>query len=239
MNPDVFKQRLRSGELVSLVNADYACPALVEFVGGLGVDAVMIDCEQGNPSFQDVEDLSRAARGAGMAAIVRVPSPEPWTLERYLLRGVDGLVVPRLDTADQVAKVVEDVRYVLQTNFARKSLIIQVESASALAQLDDFLAIPEVDCFFIGAVDLSKSLGFGGSYQHPDMLAVLDDTVARIRAQGRSVGGLVKEADVAAWRAKGVNMLYSHINDYLMVGVKQWNVLAGMTRAERANSSAG
>lgn len=228
MKPEAFKQGLRSGDVVSLVNADYASPALVEFMGGLGVDAVMIDCEQGNPSYQDVEDLGRAARVAGMAAIVRVPSPEPWTLERYLLRGVDGIVVPRLDTAAQVAKVVDDVRYVLQTNFERKSLIIQVESASAVAQLDDFLAIPEVDCFFIGAVDLSKSMGFGGSYhQHPEMLAVLDDTIARIRAKGRSVGGLVKEADVAAWRAKGVNMLYSHVNDYLMLGVKHWNALAG------------
>lgn len=229
MTPEEFKQRLRSAQPVALVNADYASPALVEFIGGLGVDAVMIDCEQGNPSFQDVEDLGRAARVAGMAAIVRVPSPEPWTLERYLLRGVDGIVVPRLDTAAQVAKVVDDVRYVLQKNFARKSLIIQVESASAVAQLDDFLAIPEVDCFFIGAVDLSKSMGFGGSYHlHPEMLAVLDDTIARIRAKGRSVGGLVKEADVAAWRAKGVNMLYSHVNDYLMLGVKHWNALAGL-----------
>ena len=49
-----FKNRLRNSETVSLVNADYACPGLVEFVGRLGMDAVMIDCEQGNPSFVDV-----------------------------------------------------------------------------------------------------------------------------------------------------------------------------------------
>jgi hypothetical protein len=59
-------------------------------------------------------------------------------------------------------------------------------------------------------------------------MAVLDATIARILARQRSVGFLVKEGDVAAWRAKGVNMLYSHVNDYLKVGVKYWNALAGI-----------
>lgn len=223
-----FKRRLRRGELVSLVNADYACPGLVEFVARLGVEAFMFDCEQGNPSFQDVEDMTRAARLAGAQAIVRVPSPEPWTLERYLMRGVDGIVVPRLDTAAQVAKVVDDVRYVLQREMAHKALIVQVESASALAELDDFLAVDEVDCFFIGAVDLAKSLGFGGDYRHPEVMALLQQTIARIRARQRSVGFLVKEADVAYWRAQGATMLYSHVNDYLQLGVRHWKALAGL-----------
>jgi 4-hydroxy-2-oxoheptanedioate aldolase len=134
---------------------------------------------------------------------------------------------------------VEDVRYVLQAKFAQKALIIQVESARAVEQLDDFLAIPEVDCFFIGAVDLSKSLGHGGNYQHPEVMAVIEQTIARIRSQGRSVGGLVKEADVAAWRAKGVNMLYSHVNDYLQVGAKQWKHLVDMGAPLAAVTSAG
>ena len=228
-----FKNRLRNSETVSLVNADYACPGLVEFVGRLGMDAVMIDCEQGNPSFVDVEDMTRAARLAGIASIVRVPSPEPWTLERYLMRGIDGIVVPRLDTAAQVEKVVADIRYVVPREMDRKAIIIQVESVSAVEELDGFLAVPEVDCFFIGAVDLAKSMGLAGDYRHPDAMAVLDTTIERIRAQGRSVGFLVKEGDVQAWQAKGVTMLYSHVNDYLTLGASRWNTLTGLAAAQR------
>ncbi|TPG23506.1 HpcH/HpaI aldolase family protein [Variovorax guangxiensis] len=226
-----FKQRLRIGRTVSLVNADHACAGLVQFVGGLGIDAVMLDCEQGNPSFVDVEDMTRAARLAGVASIVRIPSPEPWTIERYVMRGIDGVVVPRLDTAVQVAKAVADIRYASPRDFARLTVIVQVESASALEELDGFLAVPEVDCFFIGAVDLAKSMGFAGDYSQPEVMDAMDKTIRRIRAQGRSVGFLVKEDDVQVWQAKGVTMLYAHVNDFLRLGARQWRRLSGIEPA--------
>jgi 2-keto-3-deoxy-L-rhamnonate aldolase RhmA len=223
-----FKQKLRSRQTVSLVNPDHACSSLVHFASGLGIDAVMLDCEQGNPSFVDVEEMTRAARLAGVASIVRIPSPEPWTIERYVMRGIDGVVVPRLDTAAQVAKAVADIRYASPKDFDRKTIIVQVESASAVNELDGFLAVPEVDCFFIGAVDLAKSMGHGGDYAQPEVMAVMDRTIERIRAQGRSVGFLVKEEDLQTWQAKGVTMLYTHINDFLRMGARAWRGLAGM-----------
>lgn len=223
-----FKRKLRSRQTVSLVNADHACAGLVQFVGGLGIDAVMLDCEQGNPSFVDVEDMTRAARLADVASIVRIPSPEPWTIERYVMRGIDGVVVPRLDTAAQVIKAVADIRYASPKNFERTAIIVQVESLSAVEQLDGFLAVPEVDCFFIGAVDLAKSMGFAGDYAQPAVMAAMDRVIERILAQGRSVGFLVKEEDVQAWQAKGVTMLYTHVNDFLRMGLRQWQSLASV-----------
>lgn len=221
-----FKQRLRDGHTVSLINANHACAGLVQFVAGLGIDAVMLDCEQGNPSFVDVEDMTRAARLAGVASVVRIPSPEPWTIERYVMRGVDGIVVPRLDTAAQVSQAVADIRYAAPNEFARKAIIVQVESARAVSELDGFLDVPEVDCFFIGPVDLAKSMGFDGDYAHPEVMTAIDRIIERIRASGRTVGFLVKEHDLKAWRAKGVSMLYGHVNDFLRIGATHWKALA-------------
>lgn len=221
-----FKQRLRSGQMVSLINADHACAGLVQFVGGLGLDAVMLDCEQGNPSFTDVEDMTRAARLAGLASIVRIPSTEPWTIERYVMRDIDGIVIPRLDTADQVRKAIADIRYASPRNFERHAIIVQVESVRAVEELDGFLDVPEVDCFFIGAVDLAKSMGYAGDYSQPRVMEVLDRTIERILSQGRSVGFLVKEDDLQAWQAKGVTMLYAHVNDFLRMGARQWHAIA-------------
>lgn len=223
-----LKDRLARGETVSLVNPDHASSGLVAFMGTLGIDAVMIDCEQGNPGFTDVEDMTRAARLAGISAIVRIPSPEPWTIERYLMRGIDGVVVPRLDTAAQVRRVVEDIRYCTPKDFDDKAIIVQVESASALAELDGFLAVPEIDCYFIGAVDLAKSMGHRGDYRQPAVMQAMEQAIERILGHGRRVGFLVKEDDLQAWQARGVTMLYTHLNDFAAIGARQWRALAGL-----------
>lgn len=227
-----FKQRLRARETVSLVNPDHASSGLVEVVARLGVDAVMLDCEQGTPSFEGVEEMTRAARLHGVASLVRVPSAEPWTIERYVMRGADGIVVPRLDRAEQVVKAVQDIRYAAPKRFDSQVIVIQVESASAVEELDGFLAVPEVDCFFIGAVDLAKSLGHEGDYGHASVMQVLTGSVRRIRDAGRSVGFLVKEQDTRFWRSLGATLLYTHVNDFLRMGHRQWQSVAMAALAE-------
>jgi len=228
-----FKRRLRSGETVALVNADHACAGLVAFVSRLGVDAVMLDAEQGNPSFEDIEDMTRAARLHGTRALVRIPSIEPWTIERYLMRDIDGLVIPRLDSARQAQAAIADIRYVVPRDFDAKAIIVQIESAKAVAELDAFLALPEIDCFFIGAVDLAKSMGYAGDYRQPEVMETMGQVLQRIRAAGRAAGFLVKDHDLQDWQARGATMLYTHINDFIEMGLKQWNALAGLARSSR------
>ncbi|KQW56423.1 HpcH/HpaI aldolase family protein [Variovorax sp. Root411] len=223
-----FKAKLRNLETCSLVNPDHPSSSLVHFMGTLGIDAFMLDCEQGSPSFENVEDMARAARLCGVSATVRIPSPEPWTIERYMMRGIDGLVVPRLDSGAQARRVVDDMRYCVPKDFDQKAVIVQIESAAAVADLDAFLDIPEIDCFFIGVIDLAKSMGFAGNYADPAVLDALDRTIQRIRARKRSVGIMVKEHDIAAWRTKGVTMLYTHLNDFAAMGARQWRQMAGV-----------
>jgi 4-hydroxy-2-oxoheptanedioate aldolase len=223
-----FKAKLAANETTILLNPDYPSSALVEFCGTLAVDAVMIDCEQGNAGLQAVEEMARAARLAGIASVVRVPSPEPWTIERHMFRGVDGIVVPRLDTAAQVRRVVDDVRYCFPEAFDKKVIIIQVESASAVDELAGFLEVPGIDCLFIGGVDLAKSMGFAGDYTGPEMVRTIEDATARIRRAGKPAGMMVKPHDIEAWKARGSSMLYAHVNDFLAIGASAWRARAGV-----------
>lgn len=219
-----FKEKLLRQEQAVLLNPDFTSAALVHQVAqmGAGADAIMIDCEQGTASFDDIGNMTRAARLNGLAAIVRVPSPEPWTIERYLSCDVDGIVVPRLDSARQVAQAVADIRYCTPKNFLTKAVIIQVESVGALQEIDEFLAVPGIDCFFIGAVDLAKSMGFSGNYGEPAVHEAILHLIDRIRTAGKSAGGLVKEGDVRSWQAKGINMPYFHVLDLLAAGSRIW-----------------
>lgn len=69
-----LRDRLARGETAAVCNPDFPTPALVEFAGGLGFDAVFIDCEHSSTDFGEVDALARAARAAGIVSVVR-PRP--------------------------------------------------------------------------------------------------------------------------------------------------------------------
>ncbi|MEO8159219.1 MAG: aldolase/citrate lyase family protein [Betaproteobacteria bacterium] len=68
-------------------------------------------------------------------------------------------------------------RYAAATGFDGLRIIVQVESVHAIAELDGFIDVHEVDCFFIGAVELAKSIGHAGDYSHPEVEAELLRTI--------------------------------------------------------------
>jgi 4-hydroxy-2-oxoheptanedioate aldolase len=219
-----FKARLRAGEPVSVINVDYVSAGLVEFLAKpeLGVDAVMLDAEQGSPDMESIENMARAARLSGLCVLVRLFSPEPWVIERMLLRGIDGIIVPRLDSAEQARAVVDCVRYCHPHDADDKIVVVQIESAAAHADLDAFLAVEGIDAYFIGPVDLSRSMGHQGDYAVAPVQAAVDDILARTRAAGRCVGTMVKPGDADQWVERGAQFLYFHVNDWLRIGARSF-----------------
>jgi len=226
-----FKARLASGAAVAVVNVDHPSPSLVEALGRLGVDAVFFDCEQGAPDFERVEDMARAARLTGTASVVRLYQPADWLIERVLFRRVDGIVVPRVDRAEDARRVVAAVRYCYPADHGEKIVAVQVETAAALADLDALAAVEGVDALFVGPVDLAKSLGHGGDWRGPEMRRVIEQTVRRIADAGRPPGILVDPDDVAGWRALGVRFLYVHADAILAAGWRAFRDRMGGTGA--------
>jgi len=220
-----FKQRLMARQPVVVVNPDHPSASLVEFIARLGADAVMIDTEQGSPDVETVEEMARAARAAGLCALVRLFSPDPWVIERYMFRGVHGIVVPRLDDAAGARRVVEDVRYCFPNDIDDKIVVVQIETANAVRDLDAILAIDGIDCLFVGPVDLAKSLGHRGDFRKPEVAAIIETTLQRIARAGKAAGMLVVAEDVEHWQSKGASFLYNHLNEYALIGARHFNAL--------------
>ena len=227
-----WRARVAAGYPVTMINPVVTAPSLVEFMGKLGFDSIMIDCEQGSADMERVEEMARAAKLGGMCAIARVQSPAPWMVERTMFRGVQGIVVPRLDSVADAKEVLDNVQYCFPKSYRDKIVIVQVETLGMVADLDRVLQMDGIDAYFIGPVDLAKAMGHKGDYSQPEVMQAMEDIAKRVRAAGKAVGSMVTPDDAAYWVARGVNVLYAHATD--MLGVAAAMFLKAANLGDRA-----
>ena len=110
-------------------------------------------------------------------------------------------------------------------------LIAMIESVEAIRNLDEILAVEGIDVFFVGPGDLSQSMGFSpslkpGERRAPSVIEAVDDTLARIRAVGKTAGTLVVKQDTAHLVAAGAQLLYYHADPFVVEGVQQMRDLS-------------
>lgn len=222
------KEKLAANEPVWFVNPNHVAPSLVETIGSLGFDGVFIDCERGSPSFRDVEELARAARVSGTASIVRPDTNLRWLLTRYLDRGVDGIIVPFVHTAQEAQHIVDTVRYARPTDHEEKMVIVIIESRAGLKNLPDMLKNDRIDVFFIGGGDLAQDMGYDlhmleeGDQRPKDVQEAIDGAIDAILGANRTAGLLVNRGNVGAYVDRGVRFFYEMANNLLATGARDF-----------------
>src|SRR6266446_4837196 len=116
MRTNTTKAKLAEGKVVFGAIISRYAPDLVELFGAIGYDFVMIDCEHGPMDLNQVEHMVRAAEVFGITPIARVPDHEPATVLRFLDRGVQGVIVPHVNTAAEAQSVATAARYFPEGN---------------------------------------------------------------------------------------------------------------------------
>ena len=209
-----FRHRILAGETLFGAWASLGSPGSAELLGRSGLDWVVVDLEHGNTTESELLAHLTAIEVSGSVALVRPQSGERLRIGRALDMGAAGVVVPRLDTAEQVREAVTFLRYpptgqrgvALLTRGARLGTVnhagvaalnedivgvFQIESPAALEAADDFAAIDGVDVLFVGPADLSHSLGVPGQFANPVYQAGLRRVVAACRTRGKAAGILL------------------------------------------------
>ena len=74
--------------------------------------------------------------------------------------------------------------------------MIQIESVKGLENLNEILKVDGIDGVFIGAVDLSATMGYQGNPNHPEVQKAVIDAIQRIRAAGKAAGILSTQHDI-------------------------------------------
>src|SRR5204863_5066527 len=103
--------RLQSGHSLLGCFQRFAAPEVTEACAAAGLDFVVIDLEHAPTTEERAADLIRAAEAAGIAALVRVATPEPATIGRLLDAGAAGLHIPQIRSASEAEAAVRATRF--------------------------------------------------------------------------------------------------------------------------------
>ena len=214
-----FRRRVLGGETVFGLFLDLSNPASAELCGRAGYDWLLVDLEHGAGTEADLPAMLMAVESTGAAAMVRTQSGERIRVGRALDQGATGIMIPRMQSADEVRETVTYLRYppagmrgvALRTRGAGLGTvahadigsidagvvgIVQIESAGALAEADEIAAIDGVDVLFVGPADLTHSLGIPGQFESKKYKDALATVAAACRAHGKSAGILVYDTAV-------------------------------------------
>ncbi len=209
------KQMLTDCKPVIAVNIGGPSADHVELLGKVGGDCAFIDCERTGVGLESVGPMTRAAHAFGMAAVVRSWSKEEAVLVQYFDRGIDGIVVPRVESAAEACAIVDTVRYACGKSAGEKIVVAQIESVAGIERADEIIAVPGIDVILIGPNDLSHSMGFAGDTSRPELIAAVDALAARLRAANRAFGLPVTTEKAREWVVKGATFLY-HPMEWLL-----------------------
>ena len=214
-----FKHAICTGQKQIGLWSHLCSPISIEILADCGYDWLLLDMEHSPNDLTEILAQLQAMKGAPATAVVRPPWNDMVTFKRLLDIGVKNLLVPYIQTAEEARSAVSYTRYPPHgvrgyagapraSNYGRVKdyahlnanelcLLLQVETLQGLENLEAIAKVDGVDGVFIGPGDLSAALGHLGNPKHPDVLKVIDDAIARIKACGKAPGILTGDEALA------------------------------------------
>ncbi|HKJ51603.1 MAG TPA: aldolase/citrate lyase family protein, partial [Gammaproteobacteria bacterium] len=110
---------------------------------------------------------------------------------------------------------------------AQSLVCVQLEHAAAIDNLDEILAVEEIDVFFIGPSDLSQSMGHPGNPGAASVAAAIEGILQKIRDAGRVPGMPASAEKVDAVLGAGVKYIYTHLPKLVAAGATEFLSRAG------------
>lgn len=202
MSGRALKNKLMNGETIYGTLIQHAVtPAMVDFLPPNALDFVIVTAEHNALDLADFLPLRYALQAKGIACLARTHSREPDDVSK-VCDSYDGVVVPYVEDYEDAKRLAAAAlyrplkgraldqvlaggewpseatrRYVTETKCADTVFIPMIESVEGVNQLDRICTIPGVDAVFVGPNDLTVSMGIPNQYDHPDLIAKLQQII--------------------------------------------------------------
>jgi len=235
-----FKQRLGAKAPIYGLWLGLPDNSVAEIAAGAGFDWLLIDHEHAPFELSDILAHLQAIAAYDVAPMVRSVDDNPSLLKKLLEIGVQSFLVPMVETAAQAEAIVQALHYPpagkrgVGTSLARAArwnqvpgylekandeicLIVQVETAGAMENLEEILAVQGVDGVLIGPSDLSASMGLIGQAAHPEVVAVIDRALTATTAAGKYAGMMCMDhALVQHYLSRGASFVAVGVDTLLL-----------------------
>lgn len=223
--PNPVKEALSQGKPVIGMTITVASADVAVQASALGFDFVWIEMEHSPITLESARNMVLALRGTRTVPFIRVPVNELWTAKRALDVGALGVIFPFTSTPALAKQAAASIKYPPAglrgagpglaslrwpapegyANFADANTmaIVIVETAEALANIEEIASTPGIDVLFIGVNDLSYSMGFRGRQDDPKLQEALTRIVAAAKKNRLPVGRPASAAQIPQFLKEG------------------------------------
>lgn len=228
--PNAFREALIENRTQIGCWCSLGSPITTEVMGLAGFDWLLLDGEHAPNDVMTFIPQLMALKDSSSAPVVRPPWNDTVIIKRLLDAGFYNFLVPFIESADDARRAVAATRYppqgvrgvsvshrsnrygtindYMQTINDNIAVIVQIESRTAVAAIDDICAVDGVDCVFIGPSDLAAGYGHLGDPLHPEVQEAMQKILASAKAHGKAAGILAPiEADARRYLAMGATMI--------------------------------
>jgi len=215
MGKNYIKKKLEDGKVVVGTWAVIPAQIVTDVICSSGIDFIIVDAEHGPISFETAQEMAITCESRGVSPIMRVGGVSEENILRALDIGMHGIQVPNIKNSDEVKNIIRYAKYPpigdrgfspftragnYSLNNAKKitgvsnqnTLIgVNVEDVDAINNIDEILAIEELNLVFIGLFDLSKALGIPGDVNNKKVITHLRILSEKILEAGKYPGTIV------------------------------------------------
>lgn len=214
--------------------------SITEIAVAMGLDWVVIDAEHGHLDWRDILEHVRASVRSNTVVLVRVAETNQGLIKRALDIGADGVIVPWIESADQLRRAVSYATYPPEglrgigaeratcwgqcvgdhvAEAGQNVLVVpMIESVAGAENIDSILSVPGVETFFFGPADFSSSAGYPGQMDAPGVAEKISACKDKIRRAGKHCGVIAgDDRNVAERCGQGFRMLGLGIDSNLLI----------------------
>jgi 2-keto-3-deoxy-L-rhamnonate aldolase RhmA/quercetin dioxygenase-like cupin family protein len=205
-------------------------PSITEMAVALGMDWVVIDAEHGHLDWKDILEHLRATVRSDTVALVRIAELNIALIKRALDIGADGVVVPWIETADQLAQAIAFASFppegrrgigaeratswgqsfTQHTAEANENVLVIpiIESVTGGRNIEELCKVEGAEIFFIGPADYSSSAGYRGQWEGPGISEQIQKIKDTVRGYGKYCGvTATSEENLVDRRHQGFRLL--------------------------------
>jgi len=231
----LLKHKFRNRERIFAAWVSYSHSSITETFSNSEFDCVFIDMEHSTISIDQAQKIMLSSQYFNKPCIPRPVSHNNDYIKPLLESGADGLLIQMVETHDQVKSILDNTKYppigkrTYGVNRAQEYgasfneyieswndssiVLLQIESISAVNNIDAILDSPFIDGVMIGPMDISGSLGVPGDVDHPKVIEASKKVIEACEKRGISCG-----TQLASVNESKITELFNLGYTYLILG---------------------